>query len=85
MNLLRICGATLLIAMAVGMSACKSEEAPVPTPTPTTSEETAGEKKISFTANIEGLPDDDLRLMVQNTMVGNKHAGLKFTWKPGET
>ena len=85
MNLLRICGATLLIAMAVGMSACKSEEAPVPTPTPTTSEETAGEKKISFTANIEGLPDDDLRLMVQDTMVGNKHAGLKFTWKPGET
>jgi len=71
--------------MAVGMSACKSEEAPVPTPTPTTSEETAGEKKISFTANIEGLPDDDLRLMVQDTMVGNKHAGLKFTWKPGET
>ena len=85
MNLLRICGATLLIAMAVGMSACKSEEAPVPTPTPTTSEETAGEKKISFTANIEGLPDDDLRLMVQDTMVGNKHAGLKFTWKTGET
>ena len=83
MNLLRICGATLLIAMAVGMSACKSEEAPAPTPT--TSEETAGEKKISFTANIEGLPDDDLRLMVQDTMVGNKHAGLKFTWKPGET
>ena len=85
MNLLRICGATMLIAMVVGMSACKSEEAPVPTPTPTTSEETAGEKKISFTANIEGLPDDDLRLMVQDTMVGNKHAGLKFTWKPGET
>ena len=85
MNLLRICGATLLIAMAVGMSACKSEEAPVPTPTPTTSEETAGEKKISFTANIEGLPDDDLRLMVQDTMVGNKHAGLKFTWKTGDT
>ena len=85
MNLLRICGATLLIAMAVGMSACKSDEAPAPTPTPTTSEETAGEKKISFTANIEGLPDDDLRLMVQDTMVGNKHAGLKFTWKPGET
>ena len=85
MNLLRIYGATLLIAMTVGMSACKSEEAPVPTPTRTTSEETAGEKKISFTANIEGLPDDDLRLMVQDTMVGNKHAGLKFTWKPGET
>ena len=85
MNLLRICGATLLIAMAVGMSACKSEEAPAPTPTPTTSEETAGEKKISFTANIEGLPDDDLRLMVQDTMVGNKHAGLKFAWKPGDT
>ena len=57
----------------------------MPTPTRTTSEETAGEKKISFTANIEGLPDDDLRLMVQDTMVGNKHAGLKFTWKPGET
>ena len=85
MNLLRIYGAILLIAMTVGMSACKSEEAPVPTPTRTTSEETAGEKKISFTANIEGLPDDDLRLMVQDTMVGNKHAGLKFTWKPGET
>ena len=85
MNLLRICGATLLMAMAVGVSACKSEETPVPTPTPTISEETAGEKKISFTANIEGLPDDDLRLMVQDTMVGNKHAGLKFTWKPEET
>ena len=84
MNLLRIYGATLLIAMAVGMSACKSEEAPAPTPTPTTSEETAGEKKISFTANIEGLPDDDLRLMVQDNMVGNKPAGLKFTWKTGD-
>ena len=84
MNLLRIYGATLLIAMAVGMSACKSEEAPAPTPTPTTSEETAGEKKISFTANIEGLPDDDLRLMVQDSMVGNKPAGLKFTWKTGD-
>ena len=85
MNLLRIYGATLLIAMTVGMSACKSEEAPVPTPTPTISEETAGEKKISFTANIEGLPDDDLRLMVQDSMVGNKPAGLKFTWKTGDT
>ena len=85
MNLLRIYGATLLIAMAVGVSACKSEEAPAPTPTPSASEETAGEKKISFTANIEGLPDDDLRLIVQDSMVGNKPAGLKFTWKPEET
>jgi len=84
MNLLRIYGATLLIAMVVGVSACKSEEAPAPTPAPTTSEETAGEKKISFTANIEGLPDDDLRLMVQDSMVGNKRAGLKFTWKTGD-
>lgn len=84
MNLLRICGATLLMAMTVGVSACKSEEAPAPTPTPSASEETAGEKKISFTANIEGLPDDDLRLMVQDSMVGNKPAGLKFTWKTGD-
>ena len=32
MNLLRIYGATLLVALTMGMSACKNEEAPATTP-----------------------------------------------------
>ena len=82
MNLLRIYGATLLIALTAGMSACKNEEAPVTTPT--TAEAAIGGEKISFDVDIAGLPSDDLRMLIQENMQGGKHAGLKFVWNPGD-
>jgi len=82
MNLLRIYGATLLIALTAGMSACKNEEAPVTTPT--AAEAAIGGEKISFDVDIAGLPSDDLRLLIQENMQGGKHAGLKFVWNPGD-
>ena len=82
MNLLRIYGATLLIALTAGMSACKNEEAPVATPT--TAEAAIGGEKISFDVDIAGLPSDDLRMLIQENMQGGKHAGLKFVWNPGD-
>lgn len=82
MNLLRICGATLFVALAVGMSACKNEEAPVTTPT--TSELVDSGKKISLNVEIEGLPSEDLRMILQENKVAGKHAGLKFKWEVGD-
>ena len=82
MNLLRIYGATLLIALTAGMSACKNEEAPVTTPT--TAEAATSGEKISFDVDIAGLPSDDLRMLIQENMQGGKHAGLKFVWNPGD-
>ena len=66
MNLLRIYGATLLIALTAGMSACKNEEAPVTTPT--TAEAATSGEKISFDVDIAGLPSDDLRMLIQESM-----------------
>ena len=84
MNLLRIYGATLLVALTMGMSACKNEDAPVTAPA-TNAEANSGQK-ISLNVDIEGLPSSDLRAMeLQENIVGNKHAGLKFVWKTGDT
>lgn len=82
MNLLRIYGATLLVAMTMGMSACKNEEAPATTPA--VSEVASRGQKISFDVEIEGLPSDEVRLLLQENIVNNKHAGLKFAWNVGD-
>jgi hypothetical protein len=67
----------------MGVSACRRDELPTPLPTP--SEEANGGNKISFNVDIEGLPAEDLRMILQEEMDGNKHAGLKFVWNPGDT
>lgn len=54
MNLLRIYGATLLVALTMGMSACKNEDAPVTAPA-TNAEANSGQK-ISLNVDIEGFP-----------------------------
>ena len=82
MNLLRIYGATLLVALTMGMSACKNEEAPATTPA--ASEVASSGQKISFDVEIEGLPSDEVRLLLQENIVNNKHAGLKFFWNVGD-
>ena len=82
MNLLRVYGATLLVALTMGMSACKNEEAPATTPT--ASEVASSGQKISFDVEIEGLPSDEVRLLLQENIVNNKHAGLKFYWNVGD-
>lgn len=84
MNLLRIYGATLLVALTMGMSACKNEDAPVTAPV-TNAEANSGQK-ISLNVDIEGLSSSDLRAMeIQENIVGNQHAGLKFVWKTNDT
>ena len=84
MNLLRIYGATLLVALTMGMSACKNEDVPVTAPA-VNAEANSGQK-ISLNVDIEGLPSSDLRAMeIRENIVGNQHAGLKFVWKTGDT
>ena len=83
MNLLRTYAAALLVILTMGVSACRRDELPTPLPTP--SEEANGGNKISFNVDIEGLPAEDLRMILQEEMDGNKHAGLKFVWNPGDT
>ena len=84
MNLLRIYGATLLVALTMGMSACKNEDAPVTAPA-VKAEANSGQK-ISLNVDIEGLSSSDLRAMeIQENIVGNQHAGLKFKWTIGST
>ena len=84
MNLLRIYGATLLVALTMGMSACKNEDAPVTAPA-VNAEANSGQK-ISLNVDIEGLHSSDLRAMeIRENIVGNQHAGLKFVWKTGDT
>ena len=84
MNLLRIYGATLLVALTMGMSACKNEDVPVTAPA-VNAEANSGQK-ISLNVDIEGLPSSDLRAMeIQENIVGNQHAGLKFKWTIGST
>lgn len=82
MDLLRIYGATLLLALTVGLSACKNDETPATTPT--TSEETSTDQKITFNVDIEGLSSEDLRTIIQENIVNGKHAGLKLVWNPGD-
>ena len=83
MNLLRTYAAALLVILTMGVSACRRDE--LSTPLPTSSEEANGGNKISFNVDIEGLPAEDLRMILQEEMDGNKHAGLKFVWHPGDT
>ena len=83
MNLLRTYATALLVILTIGVSACRRDE--LSTPLPTLSEEANGGNKISFNVDIEGLPSEDLRMILQEEMDGNKHAGLKFVWHPGDT
>ena len=83
MNLLRTYAAALLVILTIGVSACRRDELSPPFPTP--SEEANGGNKISFNVDIEGLPAEGLRMILQEEMDGNKHAGLKFVWHPGDT
>lgn len=83
MNLLRTYAAALLVILTIGVSACRRDELSPPFPTP--SEEANGGNKISFNVDIEGLPAEDLRMILQEEMDGNKYAGLKFVWHPGDT
>ena len=82
MNLLRTYATALLVILTMGVSACRRDELSTPLPTP--SEEANGGNKISFNVDIEGLPAEDLRMILQEEMDGNKHAGLKFVWHPGD-
>lgn len=54
MNLLRIYGATLLVALTMGMSACKNEDAPV-TAHAVKAEANSGQK-ISLNVELRGFP-----------------------------
>ena len=83
MNLLRTYATALLVILTMGVSACRRDELSTTLPTP--SEEANGGNKISFNVDIEGLPAEDLRMILQEKMDGNKHAGLKFVWNPGDT
>lgn len=83
MNLLRTYATALLVILTMGVSACRRDELSTPLPTP--SEEANGGNKISFNVDIEGLPAEDLRMILQEEMDGNKYAGLKFVWHPGDT
>ena len=83
MNLLRTYGTALIIALAVGVSACKNEEAPVAT-TPD-GKEAVHKQKVSLDVEIEDVDSDEFRMILQEKMEGNKHAGLKFVWQTGET
>ena len=82
MNLLRTYATALLVILTMGVSACRRDELSTTLPTP--SEEANGGNKISFNVDIEGLPAEDLRMILQEEMDGNKHAGLKFVWHPGD-
>lgn len=83
MNLLRIYGASLLVALMLGVSACKNEE----TPAAKSSEKGAAVtgQTISFDVDLDELPSDDFRMILEENKVAGRNAGLKFVWKPGET
>ena len=83
MNLLRTYGTALLVALTFGVSACKHDEAPVATTLD--GKEAVREQKISLDVEIEDMDSDEFRMILQEKMVGNKHAGLKFVWEIGET
>ena len=83
MNLLRTYGTALLVALTFGVSACKHDEAPVATTLD--GKEAVREQKISLDVEIEDVDSDEFRMILQEKMEGNKHAGLKFVWEIGET
>ena len=82
MNLLRIYGASLLVALMLGVSACKNEE----TPAAKSSEKGAAVtgQTISFDVDLDELPSDDFRMILEENKVNNQNAGLKFVWKTGD-
>ena len=83
MNLLRTYGTALLVALTFGVSACKHDEAPVATTLD--GKEAVREQKISLDVEIEDVSSDEFRMILEEKIVGNKHAGLKFAWEIGET
>ena len=83
MNLLRIYGASLLVALMLGVSACKNEETPAAKSTEKGAAVTG--QTISFDVDLDGLPSDDFRMILEENKVNGQNAGLKFVWKPGET
>ena len=83
MNLLRTYGTALLVALTFGVSACKHDEAPVATTLD--GKEAVREQKISLDVEIEDVDSDEFRMILEEKMEGNKHAGLKFAWEIGET
>ena len=82
MNLLRIYGASLLVALMLGVSACKNDETPAAKSTEKGAAVTG--QTISFDVDLEELPSDDFRMILKENKVNGQNAGLKFVWKPGE-
>ena len=83
MNLLRIYGASLLVALMLGVSACKNDETPAAKSTEKGAAVTG--QTISFDVDLDELPSDDFRMILEENKDTGRNAGLKFVWKPGET
>lgn len=81
MNLLRIYGASLLVALMLGVSACKNDETPAAKSTEKGAAVTG--QTISFDVDLDELPSDDFRMILEENKVNDKNAGLKFVWKTG--
>lgn len=82
MNLLRIYGASLLVALMLGVSACKNEETPAAKSTEKGAAVTG--QTISFDVDLDELPSDDFRMILEENKVNGRNAGLKFVWKTGD-
>lgn len=82
MNLLRIYGASLLVALMLGVSACKNEETPAAKSTEKGAAVTG--QTISFDVELEELPSDDFRMILEENKDNGRNAGLKFVWKTGD-
>ena len=81
MNLLRIYGASLLVALMLGVSACKNEETPAAKSTEKGAAVTG--QTISFDVELDELPSDDFRMILKENKVNGQNAGLKFVWETG--
>ena len=81
MNLLRIYGASLLVALMLGVSACKNDETPAAKSTEKGAAVTG--QTISFDVELDELPSDDFRMILKENKVNGQNAGLKFVWKTG--
>ena len=82
MNLLRIYGASLLVALMLGVSACKNEETPAAKSTEKGAAVTG--QTISFDVDLDELPSDDFRMILEENKVNGRNTGLKFVWKTGD-
>ena len=83
MNLLRIYGASLLVALMLGVSACKNDETPAAKSTEKGAAVTG--QTISFDVDLDELPSDDFRMILEENKVNGRNAGLKFVWNTGDT